>query len=299
MRIAIVGAGFPALIMARTLADVGYEVHVFGDTAKAGVLSGMGPRHLWVNRHTEFLGDQSTQYVRWTANLHTRIRSAGLGPTHEELRVLSQKTGKDYAPDKLPCRGVQQYQYIVKGFTHLLDWCNEAEFVSHPGNLSQVSGATHAYLLRHESGEFHGPFERCITTVPPFVFQSLVEGDWRLHVIPTFGNVVYAQSQRPPQRDAGRNTIYYSGIRNTYWYRASWNGTAWCYESSRLPRRDDESIWGLYEQRRAPTQMQVAWNARYPGRILPVGRNAEWDSELLVSDVFAMRHLYTEQVYSG
>ena len=92
-------------------------------------------------------------------------------------------------------------------------------------------------------------------------------------------------------RDIIYNAPPFAESGTPMWHRASFNGSDWCYEHrGSIPIADLEGLYGHGQFAVLNTQLGDTVEPTYPDFVYPVGRFAEWNSELMVSDVFENLH---------
>lgn len=329
LRAAVLGASFPGLIAYRVLENAGYDVHLFGKKEERGVLSGFGPRHLWdmpslrlrlpdaprttirvlwpalgadleyerVDPSLRPLCYVSSQFPLDTAEYWSRYRAASRGLNEAEAR-------QDMLTVTGPCRGRTSFSVIHDGFARLDALIRAASI--HPRShratkvqagvrrrwavTSQVLGASPA-----GSCTTTDEYDLLVTTLPPSVFGIMANIDWLRHDY-KLGPVAFGLSLRAPAigaeiRDIIYNAPPFAEPGSPTWHRASFNGSDWCYEHrGSIPIADLEGMYGHGQFAVLNTQLSSAPEPTYPEHVYPVGRFAEWDSELMVSDVFENLH---------
>jgi hypothetical protein len=326
---AVLGASFPGLIAYRVLENAGYDVHLFGKKEERGVLSGFGPRHLWDTPALRLrLPDapRTTMRVLWPA-LGANLEYERVDPSLRPLCYVSSHFPLDTAEywsryraasrnlsetearrDTLtavgPCRGRLSFSVVHEGFARLDALIRAASI--HPRShratkvqagvrrrwavASQVIGATPAGSCMTTD-----EYDLVVTTLPPSVFGTLANID-KLRRGYTLGPVAFGLSLRVPvlgaeHRDVIYNAPPFAEVGSPTWHRASFNGSDWCYEHrGSIPTADLEGLYGHGQFAMLNTQLSSAPKPEYPEHVYPVGRFAEWDSELMVSDVFENLH---------
>jgi hypothetical protein len=202
-----------------------------------------------------------------------------------------------------PCRGRTSFSVVRNGFTRL-DVLLRTESI-HPRShratqvsagsrlrwavTSQVIGATPS-----GSAKMTDEYDLIVTTLPPGAFGTLAGID-ALRRGYALVPVAFGLSLRVPALGAEIRDVIYNAPpfddSGAAWHRTSFNGSEWCYEHrGSIPTADLEALYGHGQFAVLNTQLSAAPEPSYPDGVYPVGRFAEWDSELMVSDVFENLH---------
>lgn len=320
MRIAIIGAGYPGLIVARELNNRGHNVDVFGKREAAGVLSGMGPRHLWDNPAFEELPayDENLRRnvvkVRWLQE-DRLVRVHPAMPIAQRLYPGYWHKARGQSTGSPPCAGRTEFDTIANGFAFLDHSLVLAEIEPIPSPVTEIVYLSGTKVQAHEfrvqtATSAHGPYDRLVTTLSPIRFAGLMPTWYDSKCpAPKPAKVSYYWAQKPAfllglagkdYEDLGKGeAIVYNGDLSYWWYRASTVGDrGWCFEAvgGRGPRLED------WEEEAAEAYTQLApfdghWS--YPPHVTPVGRFAEWDGELMVDGVYARKEQYVTSIVKG
>lgn len=313
LRVAVLGAGFPGLIVADTLQQAGHTVEVFGRHEQAGVLSGMGPRHLWDNvafkQAPALIADAPRVEVpvRW---LHRdRLQAVTVADNDAVdtfyrgywMKARGAKGGKP------PCRGVSVISVIEDGYRRLTKAFDLDRFEAIPSPVIEVNGKN-GFTIKVDGGQSFDGYDRVVTTLLPRKFSDMARAFWYVgeewgNAIPQTTKVCYywgdhlcgiVQSADLAKYD-GSELMVYSGEPHVWWYRASRTPKGWCHETleGRGPKPGD---WkGEYSE--AYTQVSAFRGTfSYPIGVVPVGRYAEWDSEAMVDTVYERRAEYLKAI---
>lgn len=310
LRIAVLGAGFPGLIVADALDYAGHSIDVFGRPEKAGVLSNMGPRHLWdgdelrSSRAHPSLADapRESVAVRW---LHGGTLAAVDGNDADAAerfyagywwKSRRRRTGNP------PCRGVREFSIVSGGFQILakaLDADRFEPIVQPAVELKPVGDGRWTVVC--DGAAKHGPYDRVASTLSPQKFETLLPQFYAGRPqMPRASKVCYLWDSRPAMMDPGllrahdgQQVLVYSGDPLVWWHRLSTTGhnLGWCHEAH--PDSVPSSWAG--ERSEAYTQLTPiapGTELQYPPGVVPVGRFAEWDGEMMVDSVYAKRDDY-------
>lgn len=296
MKIAVIGAGYPGRIIASELAtDMRAEVFLIGKRDQVGVLSGLGPRHLWRDDFNEHLGDLYKVLVRTMTEPLDAFRASRngfrIGYTTRDLEVLSNKTGKQYDKRHRPCRGVVEYWAIADGFAAIdreLDLNHVAQMEAMVSGVEP--GKDRRWCVRLE-GIASMDFDVVVTTIHPTVFARLCP---TLHSAPPPGRPMYFYEVSDRVSETlgldDSDMIVYNAAPEDPWYRASRTARRWVIES--LVPIESLIDTGVQHFKPIASMRQPCssyWDAIYPAGIYPFGRDAEWDGELMVNDCYAAK----------
>lgn len=294
MRIAILGAGFPGLLVAHGLAERGHEVSVLGKPEKAGVLSGAGPRHLWDCEALKIAlpeVDRTKIHVRWLLEDGKLAKNSSPEAREQYPGYWVKSRGK--STGKPPCRGVNSFDVVDDGFRRLAQHYDLGRFEPDPSLAHRAKLKKGEWTLSGLVNDI-GTYERVVTTLPPNLSYEIfgVRKD-----PPRIGMVrfYWSDSLAGYGANVAENDLLYSGDETVWWHRVSHTHRGWCFES-RPGRGPDPGYWtGDYAD--MLTQLSALdEDLEYPAGVIPVGRFAEWDGEMMVNDVLEGLDRYCERV---
>lgn len=301
-RVAILGAGLPGLILARELVDAGHDVDLFGRKEAAGVLSGMGPRHLWdceAFKDEETAHDGLPQAQRETILVRFLMDDLMATPPHSAYMGYWTKS-RGTTTGRPPCRGVTQFNAIVDGFALLAKVIDAGQFEAVVQPVVELAEKTQGWMVRLDGGKICGPYDRVVNTLSPQKFSGLMPEFYVGSKIPMAQKIKYYWTTREELTSSirvmvgkhdGHEILIYSGDPDLWWHRMSSTHRGWCFESSER-RGPKPSIW-KGECAEAYTQIvKFDGEFAYPPGVTPVGRFAEWDGEAMVDTVYARRKEY-------
>lgn len=316
-RVGILGAGFPALVLAHTLRRT-CEVEIFGRPEEAGVLSAMGPRHLWV-----VPGLDSSAYPNLAAcgEIDAGVAFIEADDTIRVVRIdeaagthLPHWTGywakvNGVPQGKPPCQGRASYRFYVDGFHALVADLADTIAAVNRAEITSVYGEPGGtFAVAATVGTFTG-YDALVTTLRPDAFAMLATqrcGPLYYGPPPFPRSVYFSWSDTPPSaimrrldpKRADSQMLVYSGRASDEWHRCSSTPKGWCYEFAAAPSAAAILALRIGPPICAPTRVSGGLTPfTYHGKIIPVGRYAEWDQELMVSDVLANVGRYVEEVH--
>jgi hypothetical protein len=318
-RVAIIGAGFPAQIVGKALAKH-VDVDIFGDPGKALVTTSFGPHHLWAERLVDAGASAAKAWPRVfkcdlaTVSVCHLVRGTPVELTPDD--ALANEAYEGYwkkvngePRGEPPCRGRRRFTVFCDGFDALAADLDSSKADVRNYQVTSLHEHRGGFYVTH-GGEIgpDGPYDALVNTLRPDQFAMLASarGQPLWYGPPPFPRKVhYAIGSRPPAADfedvdtshGKTQVLVYNGSPQDLWHRCSTTKDGWCYEFNERPPAAYLRGIGSECSTEIPTRVNECLTPfHYGGKIVPVGRFAEWNSELMVDDVMLDVSRYVKEV---
>lgn len=255
------------------------RVTVYGDPADVGVISHLGPRFMWASEALERRWPEFAKLERDT------VRVTWRSGERRGYHLKSRGAPSDHAP----CEGRDQFQ-VYRGMYSAGAKLAFGDVVPVPADVAvirrRVISATPLALggFVVYDGDREIAYDALATSLPPATWRRIMPSPGSLQLLDFLPQRVsfLTTDEAPDGVDFSGYTgpiLVYDGAPETHWHRASrsCDGGQWCYESrgTILSER-----WVS-----AATQIVGDKKPKYQPGVVPIGRQAEWDGELLVTTV--------------
>lgn len=311
-RIAVIGPSLPGLVVANALAEYkGISVTVIGDATKARSFSPMGPVYLWDGeevrkwlwKHLDTViveQDIDVKHVLWVDS-KCRISTK---PSSYERAVYKAKTG---STDDQVCGGKSSFSVIHDGLQLLhreLPRRCEAKGVQFIQNQVKGISLVNLGIHMHFSGEGYEPqqYDAVVNTVDRVGFEALrgrqmgaaVRETW-FHATRAAAPVAVSMLSQQAW-ETWKHCLYYNGDPLVKWFRSTFQeDVGWVFEApEEMPPPRADHPWSKVVK--VPAKMVATEYPADEPRIIHVGRWAEMQSEMMVSDVIARLPAYLEKI---
>lgn len=295
MDIAVIGASLPGLIMADSLSLYGHNVKLYGRSGQARSEMGFGPQYLWAtNGVLKYLTRALCEEPK---EIESRLRTVDvlwskqnkiIGRTGDESVAGSFISyNKKTNSSGFPCKGMRSFQILANGFTWLREILNQrldecCVLREEVNDVTQVIAEPRRIQI-HTAVATH-VHEAVVNTVGREIWCRLrgQASD------PLETETFFHLSHTPPVEEKFDGLVMiYNGEANVPWFRCSNSETVkgvWVYECSRVLKPDELSYFQVKCVKAKFAANQRSGMAQQP-RITHVGRWAEMDKEMMVSDV--------------
>lgn len=301
MKVLVIGANLPALIIARQLTydPAVHEIAVVGSMQDTRAAAGLGPIFLWdseaVRMYMHDLALTSWKFIQQIPSHHKEVRWNKV----EDIPGYHKKLGKPGVTTP-PCRGVRSFNVVSGGMDFLGK--NLARWISGASLCRLIDGRVIGldydgekynvdYKINQEPKR--ETFDVVLNCVPRAVFERLFRGamiEWDEQIAYFHTSLI-----APDGWENEKNALIYDGQAGVDWHRCSFDvqRRAWIYETMKESAFIPGSKGCVQQGAKLPRG--VTELPRHP-KVVHCGRWAELDGELMVSDVIEKAVHYVDRL---